>query len=119
MNPQIEGLESLGGTYVFDLRTSNARLKINRFFWLMATEPMRDSYLDDPDSTMHRAGLSDIEMDLVRRLDWIGLIRHGVNFFAMEKFARLMKTPNLAVYASMRGETFEAFMRTRRVPEMR
>jgi len=45
---------------------------------------------------------------MIRRLDWIALVRHGVNFFVLEKFARVVKTPNLVVYALMRGETFEA-----------
>jgi hypothetical protein len=37
----------------------------------------------------------------------------------LEKFARVAKTPNLVVYASMRGQSFEDFMQTRRVPSMR
>ena len=35
----------------------------------------------------------------------------------LEKFARVVKMSNLAVYASMRGETLEDFLQTRRVPE--
>jgi protocatechuate 4,5-dioxygenase alpha chain len=119
MNPQIAGLEALGGTYVFDIQTSNATLNLNRFFWNMRRADMRESFLADPAKAMQEAGLTEIERGLVQGLDWIGLIRHGANFFAMEKFARLVKTPNLVVYASMRGESFEDFMRTRRVPEMR
>ena len=68
---------------------------------------------------MTSAGLTEEEQAMIRRLDWIGLVRHGVNFFAMEKFARVMKTPNLVVYASMRGESYEDFMKTRRVSDMR
>jgi protocatechuate 4,5-dioxygenase alpha chain len=119
MNPQIEGIEALGGTYVFDLRVSNRRLALNRFFWNMIRAEAREAYLADPDGSMRAAGLTDEERDMVHRLDWIGLVRHGVNFFVMEKFARVAKTPNLVVYARMRGETFEDFMQTRRVPEMR
>lgn len=119
MNPQTEGIEGLGGTYVFDLRTSNRTLKLNRFFWNMIRAESRAAYLADPEAAMQQADLTEAEMAMVRRLDWIGLVRHGANFFVMEKFARLVKTPNLAVYASMRGESLEAFMQTRRVPEMR
>ena len=46
-------------------------------------------------------------------------MRYGVNFFLLEKFARVVKTPNLVVYVRMRGEAFEEFMQTRRVPSMR
>ena len=42
---------------------------------------------------MSDAGLSEAEKDMIRRLDWIGLVRYGVNFFVLEKFARVVKTP--------------------------
>jgi protocatechuate 4,5-dioxygenase alpha chain len=42
-----------------------------------------------------------------------------VNFFVLEKFARVLRLTNLDVYASMRGESLEDFLKTRRVPEMR
>ncbi|GAA0747007.1 protocatechuate 3,4-dioxygenase [Ideonella azotifigens] len=119
MNPQVEGMAALGGTYVFDLRVSNRTLKLNRFFWNMINAEARDAYLADSERSMSNAGLSDGEKAMIRRLDWIALVRHGVNFFVLEKFARVVKTPNLVVYALMRGETFEAFMRTRQVPSLR
>jgi protocatechuate 4,5-dioxygenase alpha chain len=37
----------------------------------------------------------------------------------MEKFARVVKMSNMQVYALMRGETFEAFLATRQVPDAR
>lgn len=51
--------------------------------------------------------------------DWLGLIQYGVNFFVLEKFARVLQIPNLEVYAQMRGESLEAFLSTRRVPDAR
>lgn len=119
MNPQVQGIEELGGTYVFDIRTSNRTLKINRFFWNMIRAESRSEYVVDGEKAMTEAGLTEEEKDMIRRLDWIGLIRHGVNFFVLEKFARVVKTPNLVVYALMRGESFEDFMQTRQVPSMR
>jgi|SRR6266850_6978525 len=119
MNPQVQGIEELGGTYVFDIRTSNRTLKINRFFWNMIRAESRKEYIGDGEKAMAEAGLTEEEKDMVRRLDWIGLIRHGVNFFVLEKFARVVKTPNLVVYALMRGQSFEDFMQTRQVPSMR
>jgi hypothetical protein len=68
---------------------------------------------------MADAGLAEREMQLVRSRDWIGLIRYGASFFALEKFARVARTTNLEVYAAMRGESFEDFMKTRRVPDAR
>lgn len=119
MNPQLEGIDKIAGTYPFDLRTSVRTLRINRFFWGLAKPENRALFLGDADEAFRRAGLSDEEQALVRNQDWIGLIRHGVNFFVLEKFARVVRKSNLEVYAAMRGESFEAFLATRRVPDAR
>lgn len=119
MNPQLAGIEQLAGTYVFDVRTSYRAYHINRFFWRMTDPGWRDRFLSDPDGLMRDAGLTEEEQGLVRTRDWIGLLRHGTNFFVMEKLARVLKQSNLEVYAAMRGESLEAFLETRRVPECR
>ena len=119
MNPQLEGLSDLAGTYPFDLRASHRTLKINRFFWNMIRADWRERFLAHPERTMADAGLTEGEKALVRARDWIGLVRHGVNFFVLEKFARVVRMTNLEVYAAMRGESLEAFMKTRRVPDAR
>ena len=119
MNPQLDGIEAIPGTYPFDLRTSVRALRINRFFWHLAQPEHRELLLADPELAFTRAGLSEHEKQLVRQRDWLGLIRHGVNFFVLEKFARVVRMSNLEVYAAMRGESLEAFLKTRRVPEAR
>lgn len=119
MNPQLAGLGDLAGTYPFDLRASHRALKLNRFFWNMIRAEARQRYLADAEAAMAEAGLSEEEKQLIRARDWIGLVRHGANFFVLEKFARVVRITNLEVYAAMRGESFEAFMKTRRVPDAR
>ena len=119
MNPQLEGAEHIAGTYVFDLRTSYRTRKLNRFFWNMIQADWRAQFEADADALMRASGLNAIEQHLVRSQDWIGLIQYGANFFVLEKFARVVKKTNLEVYAAMRGETFEQFLQTRRVPDAR
>lgn len=119
MNPQLEGVDHILGTYPFDLRVSNRTLKLNRFFWNMIRADFRQAYLRDPQAAMTEAGLTPEEKKMVQQQDWIGLVRHGANFFVLEKFARVARKTNLEVYGLMRGETLEAFMATRRVPTMR
>lgn len=119
MNVQLEGIETIEGTYPFDLKTSLRTLPINRFFWLLARPGQRELFLRDEEEAMRCAGLSDEERVLVRERDWLGLVQHGVNFFVLEKFARVVRMSNLEVYACMRGESFEEFMKTRRVPDAR
>ncbi|MDQ6621247.1 MAG: protocatechuate 3,4-dioxygenase [Pseudomonadota bacterium] len=119
MNPQLEGIAAIPGTYPFDLRMSIRALRLNRFFWHMTRAEHRALFLQDAEEAFERAGLTEEERDLVLRRDWLGLVRYGVNFFVLEKFARVVRMSNLEVYAEMRGESLEEFMKTRRVPEAR
>ena len=119
MNPQLAGVERISGTYIFDLATSVRTLRINRFFWRMIDPAYREGFRSDEEALYAQAGLTETERDLVRRRDWIGMIRYGVNFFVLEKFARVLKLSNPEVYAHFRGETLEAFLATRNVPGAR
>jgi protocatechuate 4,5-dioxygenase alpha chain len=119
MNPQIAGIDVLSGTYVFDIRISNRNLKINRFFWNLIRADSRREFTENEEKAMTCAELTEKEKEMIRSRDWIELVRYGVNFFVLDKFARVLKTSNLVVYASMRGETLEQFMQSRRVPSMR
>ena len=119
MNPQLEGLEDLQGTYLFDLRTSFRTLRINRYFYGLARPENRERMLRDEAGALVEAGLTEAEQRLVLERDWLGLVRHGVSFFVLEKFARVLRMSNLEVYAKMRGETLEEFLKTRQVPDAR
>ncbi len=118
-NPQTAGVEALGGTYLFDLRACNRALEFNRFFWHMIRPEHRAAFIADEESAMAAAGLTEAQKALVRARDWLGIVRSGVNFFVLEKWARVLKLSNLEVYAAMRGETLDAFMQTRQVPQAR
>ena len=119
MNPQLEGLDKVAGTYPFDLATSVRTLRINRFFWRMTDPSHRARFAADEAALCATEGLSAEECDMIRRRDWLGLVRYGVNFFVLEKFARVVKLSNPDVYASMRGESLEQFLATRNVPGAR
>jgi hypothetical protein len=119
MNPQLQGVDEIEGTYVFDVTRSVERFAINRFFWNMIRPEHRQQFLQDELATCVQAGLTPEETAMVRSRDWLGLIKHGVNFFVLEKFARVVRLSNLDVYASMRGESLDAFLATREVPEAR
>ncbi|MGU7774121.1 protocatechuate 3,4-dioxygenase [Burkholderia sp. MR1-5-21] len=117
MNPQLIGIEALDGTYPFDIRQSIKAMRLNRFFWEMRRPQARELWLSDRQAAYDAARLTADERRLVDDTDWLGLIRYGVCFFVLEKFARVVKITNLGMYASMRGETLEAFLKTRRVPD--
>lgn len=119
MNPQLEGIESLPGTYVFDLARSAKALTLNRFLHGLTVPEKRALFRDDPEAAFERAGLSEAERVLVRNLDWRGLIRYGASFFTLEKLARVRGVSNPEMVAAMRGETLEEFLKTRNVPGAR
>lgn len=119
MNPQLQGIENIAGTYIFDLTISNKYLEINTFFWKMTKREWRERFIHNPDLVMSESGLTDHEKQLILNQDWLGLVQHGVNFFVLEKYARVVKISNMEVYAIMRGESLEDFLKTRQVPDLK
>jgi gallate dioxygenase len=118
-NTQLEGVGAIEGTYAFDIAVAVDKIRLNRFFWTMREPTARAAFKADEAAACREAGLTEHETALVRARDWLGLVRDGANFFVLEKFARLVGETNLEVYATMRGETFDQFMATRRVPDAR
>jgi len=76
----------------------------------------RDAFVRDPEGSFAAARLTEEERDLIRRRDWRGLMHYGVIFFMLEKLGAVSGVSNLHIYAAMRGETLEAFQRTRNAP---
>jgi len=113
---QLAGAEGLTGTYPFTLQRSVQAYRINRFLHDLVLPEHRRRFLADEAGTLRAAGLSAHEQDLVLRRDWRGLIHHGVIFFMLEKLGAVVGVSNLHIYAAMRGETLEAFQRTRNAP---
>lgn len=113
---QMEGLERLEGTYPFTLEVSARAYRLNHFLHQLIDPAFRKRFADDPRACYDAAGLSGEECRLVDDRDWMGLIRYGVIFFLLEKLAAVSGVSNLHVYAAMRGETLEAFMKTRNAP---
>jgi gallate dioxygenase len=119
MNPQLEGIEALGGTYPFDLERSARGLRLNRFLRGLSAPENRQLFRDDPDAAFAKAGLAEEERRLVRARDWGAMVRYGATFFGLEKLARVSGVSNPEMVAQMRGETLAEFLRTRNVPGAR
>ena len=104
-------------SYVFDLERSARALRLNRFLHGLTVAEKRKLFVDNPEAAM--AGLSESERDMVRRLDWKAMQDYGASFFCLEKLARAKGVSNPEMVAAFRGETLEAFLKTRRVPGAR
>ena len=119
MNPQLKGIESLPGTHLFDLALSAKALRLNRFLHGLTVPGNRALIKDDPEAAFDRAGLTLDERRMVRDLDWAALIAYGASFFCLEKLARVKGVSNPEMVAGFRGESLEAFLKTRNVPGAR
>jgi gallate dioxygenase len=113
---QLAGIETIEGTYPFTLARSVKAYRLNKFLHNLIEPAWRDRFRATPDGLFLEAGLTAEEADLVRRLDWRGLIHYGVSFFMLEKLGAVVGVSNLHIYAAMRGQTLEAFQQTRNAP---
>ncbi len=116
MARQLAGAERIPGTYPFTLERSVKAYRLNKFLHDMIAPAHRQRFKDDPEAAFAAAGLTDDERDLVRRRDWRGMIHYGVIFFMLEKLGAVVGVSNLHIYAAMRGESLEAFQKTRNAP---
>jgi gallate dioxygenase len=115
MARELEGIESLQGSYPFTIERSVRAFYINDYLHHLVEPAHREAFRNDPEASFEAAGLTEEERDLIRRRDWRGLLHYGVIFFMLEKLGAVLGVSNLHIYAAMRGESLEAFQRTRNV----
>jgi gallate dioxygenase len=113
---ELHGIDKLEGSYPFTLERSVKAYRINEYLHRMVDPGHREAFVRDPEASFDAAGLTDEERDLIRRRDWRGMMHYGVIFFMLEKLGAVTGVSNLHIYAAMRGETLEAFQRTRNAP---
>ncbi|MCU1731949.1 MULTISPECIES: gallate dioxygenase [unclassified Pseudomonas] len=113
MGHQLAGAEKLEGTYPFTLERSARSYRLNKFLHRMIEPAWRARFLAEPEAMYAEAALSEEERDLLRRRDWRGLIQYGAIFFVLEKLGAVLGISNLDIYAAMRGQSLEDFMKTR------
>ena len=113
MGRQLAGVEKLAGTYPFTHTASLKTYRINKFLRDLVIPAHRQRFLSDPEGAFQEAGLSEQERDLLRRRDWAGLIHYGAIFFGLEKLGAVLGISNLHIYAAMRGQPLEEFLKTR------
>jgi gallate dioxygenase len=116
VNHQLAGIERLEGSYPFTLARSVKAYRINKFLHGLIEPAWRARFRSEQEALFEDAGLTAEERDLVRRLDWRGMIQYGVSFFMLEKLGAVVGVSNLHIYAAMRGEALDEFLKTRNAP---
>ena len=110
---QWDGLEKLPGTYPFTLDRSVKAYRLNSFLHSLLQPDKRKRFIDEPEALFEEAKLSEEERSMLRARDWRALIQYGVIFFLLEKLGAVVGTTNLHIYAAMRGQPLEEFLKTR------
>jgi gallate dioxygenase len=116
MAVELTNVEKLDGTYPFSIEMAVRAYRINDYLHRMVEPEHREAFKRDEEASFEAAGLTEQERDLIRRRDWRGLLHYGVIFFMLEKLGAVTGVSNLHIYAAMRGETLEAFQKTRNAP---
>jgi gallate dioxygenase len=116
VHAQLAGVEALDGTYPFTLARSVKAYRLNKFLHRLIEPDWRAAFRDDLEALFERAALTAEERDLVRQLDWRGMIHYGVSFFMLEKLGAVVGLSNLHIYAAMRGQSLAEFQKTRNAP---
>ncbi len=116
LNHELAAAADLAGSYPFTLERSVKAYRLNKFLHNLIDPVWRAAFRSTPETLFERAKLTATEADLVRRLDWRGLIHYGVSFFMLEKLGAVVGVSNLHIYAGMRGQSLEEFQKTRNAP---
>jgi gallate dioxygenase len=111
---EYSGVADLEGSYPFTLDRSAKAYRLNKYLHGIIQPELRGRFLYDREGSYVRGELNDEEKDMLRRLDWAALIKYGVIFFILEKLGAAVGSTNQHIYAGMRGESLEAFQKTRK-----
>jgi protocatechuate 4,5-dioxygenase alpha subunit len=95
------------GTTVFTGERSQQGYRLNRFAMSLNDPIQRERFRADEAGTMRSMGLSECEIELIRRRDWAGTIQAGGSIYLMIKIAGTLGQTLLEVGAQMRGQTLE------------
>jgi hypothetical protein len=107
------------GSYLLTVSLAQQAYRLSAFCRSLMSPQVRAAFKADPEKVMREAALSEAEIAFVRERDWLGMVRYGVNHFLVFRVAGALGDGLAATGAKMRGETLEAFARTRRVWEER
>ena len=108
------GLKSIPDTTIFDLRKSAQGYRLNKLCGSLCDPGNREAFKRDEEAYMSRYHLAESEKELIRKRDFAGMINAGMNIYWMLKMGAVTGNSLYRMGAQMRGETYEAFLATRK-----
>jgi len=115
MADQLDRGRPIPDTYIFDGRLSRNGYRINKLCISLTSDATRSAFKADEEAYMAKYGLTDAEKDLVRKRDFLGLIKAGGNIYMLLKLGSATGNGLYAMGAQQRGETLTQFLATRKV----
>jgi gallate dioxygenase len=109
-------IAEIEGSYPFDFDRSSRAYRLNKYLHGIIQPELRGRFLYDREGSYDRGYLTEDEKNMLRNLDWRALIQYGVIFFILEKLGAAVGVSNQDIYAAMRGETLDEFLKTRPNP---
>lgn len=87
---------------LFDETTARRGLRLNKAAYSLKDAPQRELFAKDEAAWMAQFGLTDLEQEMVRARDWIGLWRGGMSIYVMVKLSGVTNTPLPEIGRQMR-----------------
>lgn len=106
--------QQIAGTPVFTGERAHAGYRLNRFAMSMTDAGNRARFVADEAGYMRGMGLTEAEIDMVRRRDWKAIGDAGCSIYLLIKIAGAVGQNLLQVGAHTKGITLEQFMATRK-----
>ncbi len=106
-------LDKISGAPVFTGERSRAGYRLNRMAMSLTDPANREAFVANETGYLQGIGLTDTEVDLVRRRDWKGIIEAGGNIYLIIKIAGALGIALYEVGAHTAGMSLEQFMAQR------
>jgi protocatechuate 4,5-dioxygenase alpha chain len=112
---QLDPDHPIAGTYIFDWRMSRSGYRINKLAYSLHEAANRAAFKADEEAYYDRYRLTAEEEDLLRRRDFLGMIKAGANIYMLLKLGAATGNGLYHMGAQQRGETLQEFLATRNV----
>lgn len=100
---------SLQGTYLFDGERTRKNYPLNKMCMSLTKAENRDAFSADEEGYCKKFGLDRDTSDLVKKRDWIGMIRAGGNIYYVFKLAAIDHLSMQHIGAQQNSLTLEEF----------